>query len=68
MPNAQPYSDAQQLQQDLAVAQGQLRGYEGWIRKEFAHSAYLSELTDLRDQLKAGLSDKAPEWMGWESF
>ena len=47
--------------QDLAIAEGQLRDYEARLGRPFAHDAYLSELTGLRDQLKAGLSQATPE-------
>jgi hypothetical protein len=45
--------------QDLAIAEGQLRDHQARLGKPFAHEAYLSELTDLRDRLKAGLSQAA---------
>ena len=45
--------------QDLAIAEGQLRDYQARLGKPFPHDAYLSELTSLRDQLKAGLSEAA---------
>jgi hypothetical protein len=47
--------------QDLAIAENQLRDYESRLGQPFAHSAYLEELTALRDQLRAGLSGAAPE-------
>ena len=47
--------------QDLAIAEGQLRDYEARRGRPFAHDAYLAELTGLRDQLKAGLSQATPE-------
>ncbi len=47
--------------QDLDIAQGQLRDYEARLGVPFPHDAYLGELTALRDRLKAGLSDTAPE-------
>ena len=47
--------------QDLAIAQGQLRDHQARLGKPFPHDGYLSELTDLRDQLKAGLSQATPE-------
>jgi N12 class adenine-specific DNA methylase len=46
---------------DLAIAEGQLRDYEARRGNPFAHDAYLAELTGLRDQLKAGLSQATPE-------
>jgi hypothetical protein len=47
--------------QDLAIAETQLRDYEARRGRPFAHDGYLIELTDLRDQLKAGLSQATPE-------
>ena len=47
--------------QDLTIAEGQLRDYEALLGRPFAHDAYLAELTGLRDQLKAGLSQATPE-------
>jgi hypothetical protein len=47
--------------QDLAIAENQLRDYESRLDQPFAHDPYLSELTQLRDQLRAGLSDATPE-------
>ena len=47
--------------QDLAIAQGQLRDHDARRGRPFAHDAYLAELTSLRDQLKAGLSQATPE-------
>jgi hypothetical protein len=45
-----------QVRQNLAIAEGQLRDYQARLGKSFTHEDYLSELTGLRDQLKAGLS------------
>ena len=42
--------------QELAIAEGQRRDYQARLGKPFAHDAYLTELTGLRDQLKAALS------------
>ena len=47
--------------QDLSIAEGQLRDYQARRGAPFPHEAYLSELTGLRDQLKAGLSGSAAE-------
>jgi hypothetical protein len=47
--------------QDLAIAQGQLRDHQARLGKPFPHDGYLSELSDLRDQLKGGLSQAVPE-------
>ena len=46
---------------DLAIAEGQLRDYQARLGQPFAHDAYLAELTSLRDELKAALSEAAPE-------
>jgi hypothetical protein len=42
---------------DVQVAQGQLRDYTARQDGVFAHEAYLQELTGLRQQLEAALSD-----------
>jgi hypothetical protein len=42
--------------QELAIAESQLHDYKARLGKPFPHEAYLSEMTGLRDQLKAGLS------------
>jgi hypothetical protein len=42
--------------QELSIAESQLRDYQARLGKPFSHEAYLSEMTGLRDQLKAGLS------------
>ena len=42
--------------QELMIAESQLRDYQARLGKPFPHEAYLSEMTNLRDQLKAGLS------------
>jgi N12 class adenine-specific DNA methylase len=47
--------------QDLAIAEGQLRDHQARLGLAFAHDAYLAELTELRDKLKAGLSQTTPE-------
>jgi uncharacterized protein with PIN domain len=44
------------VRQELTIAESQLRDYQARLGKPFLHDAYLSELTALRDQLKAGLS------------
>lgn len=46
---------------DLALSQGQLRDYQARLGKPFAHNAYQSDLTDLRDRLKSALSVTTPE-------
>ena len=45
----------------IAVKERQLRDYESRLGVPFAHTEYLRELEVLRDQLKAGLSEKPPE-------
>jgi hypothetical protein len=45
--------------QELTIAQSQLRDYQARLGKPFHYESYLSELTALRDQLKAGLSKVA---------
>lgn len=42
--------------QELAIAESQLRDYQARLGKPFPHEAYLTAMTGLRDQLKAGLS------------
>jgi hypothetical protein len=49
-------SDCDRVRQDLGIAESQLRDYQARLGKPFRHDAYLSELTVLRDLLKAGLS------------
>ncbi len=49
-------SESSRLRQDLAIAESQLRDYQARLGKPFLYDRYLSELTSLRDQLKAGLS------------
>jgi len=46
---------------DLAIAEGQLRDHQARLGRPFAHGTYLAELTGLRDQLKAGLSQATSE-------
>jgi N12 class adenine-specific DNA methylase/predicted RNA methylase len=46
--------------QELAIAEGQLRDHHARLGRPFAHDAYQSELTELRDQLKSGLSQATP--------
>src|SRR5271157_80862 len=54
-------SECDRVRQDLAIAESQLRDYQARLGKPFPHDAYLSELTSLRDQLKARLSGAAQE-------
>ena len=44
------------IRQDLSIAESQLHDYLDRLGKPFQNEAYLSALTDLRDQLKATLS------------
>ncbi len=53
--------DCDRVRQDLAIAESQLRDYQARLRNPFTLDAYLSELTALRDQLKAGLSGHSQE-------
>jgi len=52
-------SECVRVQQDLSIAESQLRDYQARLGKPFTHDAYLSELTGRRDQLKLGLSRAA---------
>jgi len=52
-------SECARVRQDLSIAESQLRDYQARLGKPFLHDAYLSELTSLRDQLKARLSGAA---------
>ena len=54
-------AQAATARKDLAIAEGQLRDYQARLGQPFAHDAYLAELTDLRDELKAALSEAAPQ-------
>jgi hypothetical protein len=49
-------SETDRMGKDLAIAEAQLRDYQARLGKPFTLDAYLSELTALRDRLKAGLS------------
>jgi N12 class adenine-specific DNA methylase len=49
-------SECDRIRRDLAIAESQLRDYQARLGRAFLHDAYLSELTGLRDELKAGLS------------
>jgi hypothetical protein len=48
------------VQQDLTIAEAQLRDYQSRLGRPFAHEGYLAGLTTLRDQLKVGLSGTTP--------
>ncbi len=52
-------SECDRVRQDLAIAEAQLRDYRERLGKPFTLDAYLSDLTALRDQLKARLSTTA---------
>ena len=52
-------AETARVKQDLAIAESQLRDYQARLGKPFLHDTYLTELTALRDQLKAGLSGTA---------
>ncbi len=49
-------SECGRIRQDLAIAESQLRDYKARLGVPFPHESYLSELTALRDKLKAGLA------------
>jgi hypothetical protein len=53
--------DIRHLKAEIAVKAGQLRDFETRLGKPFAHEEFKSELTDLRDRLKLGLSEHPPE-------
>lgn len=54
-------------ERDLGIAQSQLRDYQDRLGSRFPHEAYLTDLTALRDRLKAGLSGPTQEHVGAES-
>jgi hypothetical protein len=49
-------SEIVRVRQDLAIAESQLRDYQARLGEPFPQEAYLAELTEVRDRLKAGLS------------
>jgi len=53
-------SECERVRQDLGIAEAQLRDFQERLGKPFQHDEYLSALTALRDELKAGLSGTAP--------
>lgn len=61
--NAYGY-ETSRIQQDLSIAEAQLRDYQARLGNPFLHEAYQAELTTLRDQLKAGLAGTAPQSSG----
>ncbi len=54
-------SDCDRTRQDLSIAEAQLRDYHARLGKPFTLETYLTELTSLRDQLKARLSGTGHE-------
>ena len=53
--------EAARVQEDLEIANFQLRDYQARLGQPFPHDAYLSELAALRDQLRVGLSGEPKE-------
>jgi hypothetical protein len=58
-------SEAKRVREDLTVAEGQVRDFGARLGQPFQQTAYLGELTKLRDELKAGLAG-APQEEGKE--
>ena len=54
-------TESERVQQDRDIAEAQFRDYQARLGKPFTFEAYLTELTGLRDQLKAGLSASSHE-------
>jgi hypothetical protein len=54
-------SESERVRQELGIAEAQLRDHQARLGKPFPHDAYLSELTTLRDGLKASLSGIASD-------
>jgi hypothetical protein len=54
-------AECERIRQDLGLAERQRRDYGARLGRPFAHDAYLAELTALRDQLRAGLSNGSQE-------
>ncbi|MFO0427574.1 MAG: DEAD/DEAH box helicase family protein [Planctomyces sp.] len=52
--------DMDRLDRDMAIASSQLRNYEARVGKAFEAEGYFSELTGLRNSLRAALSDRPP--------
>ena len=46
---------------EIGIKRGQLADFEGRVGRPFGHLEYQSQLTDLRDQLKIGLSEHPSE-------
>jgi hypothetical protein len=59
-------SECARVQQDLAIAESQLRDYQARLGRPFVYDAVLYELASLRDRLRACLSGTSPE-QGTES-
>jgi N12 class adenine-specific DNA methylase len=53
-------ADCEHDRQDLTLAKTQLRDYQARVGAVFSHSAYMDELSGLRDRLKLSLSGNAP--------
>ena len=53
--------ERERAEQDFTVCQGQMTDFEARLGAVFPHEAYAGLLTDLRDRLRAGLAEKAPE-------
>jgi hypothetical protein len=54
-------SECARVQQNLGITESQLRDYQARLGKPFLHDAVLSELTAVRDRLKACLSGVTAE-------
>ena len=54
-------SECDRVQQDLAIAESQLRDYQARLGKLFLYESYLDQFTALRDQLKASLAGRTPQ-------
>ncbi len=54
-------TQCESTRKELAIAEAQLRDYRARLGAAFGHESYLTELTTLRDQLKAGLSGAGPD-------
>jgi len=54
-------AEAEQIKERLDVMTSQLRDYQGRLNQPFDHDKYLTEMTELRDQLKAALSGRSED-------
>ncbi len=54
-------SECNRLRQEISIAEAQLRDYQARLGEPFHHATYLSQLTTVRDQLKALLSGASAE-------